>query len=138
MPDGGTPATGSGRLGQSDASLADEVRAVERARLHALVAGDIGTARLLHASDFHLVTPSGKTHSRESYLGAIASGDLIYLVFEPISEIDVRLYEPGAAVIRYRSRIEMEQYRADCWHTDTYERCDDRWQIVWSQATEIR
>jgi hypothetical protein len=25
-----------------------------------------------------------------------------------------------------------------CWHTDSYEQRDGRWQVVWSQATEIR
>ena len=116
---------------------ADTIRALERRRLRALVDGDIEAARPLHADDFQLVTPSGRTHTRESYLGAIASDELTYLVFEPISEIEVRVYG-SAAVIRYRSRIEMESFKADCWHTDTYELRDGRWQIVWSQATAIR
>jgi len=116
---------------------AEGIRAVERRRLRTLVEGDIETARPLHADDFQLITPSGRAHSRESYLGAIASGDLNYLVFEPISEIEVRLFGQ-AAVIRYQSRIEMANFRANVWHTDVYELRDGQWQIVWSQATETR
>jgi hypothetical protein len=131
-----TSADFSGDAARS-AAAADAIREAERMRLRALVAGDIETARSLHADDFQLVTPSGRIHTRESYLGAIASGDLRYLVFEPRSDIEVRVHGRSAA-IRYRSRIEMERLQADCWHTDTYELRDGRWQIVWSQATEIR
>jgi hypothetical protein len=54
----------------------------------------------------------------------------------------VRLYGQGA-VIRYRSRLEivvggrlipLRGYR----HPDVYEKRDGLWQVVWSQATEIR
>ena len=49
----------------------------------------------------------------------------------------------GDAVIRYQSRLEiivggnkapLKRY----WHTDTYEKQSGRWQVVWSQATEIQ
>jgi hypothetical protein len=53
----------------------------------------------------------------------------------------VRMYG-AAAVIRYRSRLDIagddqESVPRLHWHTDIYERRDDRWQIVWSQATEV-
>jgi hypothetical protein len=119
------------------AADADAIRTVERARLRALVDVDIEAARRLHADDFQLITPSGFAHSRESYLGAIASGTLNYRVFEPVSEIDVRLFGK-AAIIRYQSRIDLGTWQANVWHTDSYELRAGRWQIVWSQATEIR
>jgi Domain of unknown function (DUF4440) len=124
---------------QSEAA-ADSVREAEHARLRALVAADLETSGPLHADDFLLVTPGGVTYDKAQYLGAIADGSVSYEVFEPVSEIDVRLYE-GAAAIRYRSRIvvaaEEERYSDSCWHTDLYEERDGRWQIVWSQATRI-
>jgi hypothetical protein len=118
----------------------DNIRQIERSRLQALVAGDIATAQPLHAEDFQLITPIGAVLSREQYLGAIAAGQIKYRVWEP-GEIAVRLCGP-AAVIRYRARLEVifnghpvppEQY----WHTDAYERRDDHWVVVWSQATAI-
>jgi hypothetical protein len=40
---------------------ADELRAVERARLRSLVEADVETARRAHADDFQLVDTSGAT-----------------------------------------------------------------------------
>lgn len=118
----------------------DELRAVERARLDALVAKDIETARRLHADDFQLVTPSGGTVSKEEYLSSVASGEVDYFVWEPVSRIQVRLHGQ-AADIRYRSKLGI-QYRGQesvgfYWHTDTYEKNNGQWQVVWSQATRI-
>ena len=79
--------------------------------------------------------------SREDYLGGVASGALHYVVFEPASELRVRLHE-SVAILRYEARIEMEMPdgvdRDRFWHTDVYERRYGRWQAVWSQATRIR
>lgn len=119
---------------------AERIRETEHARLRALVAADVQAASPLHADDFLLVTPGGGTYDKTQYLGVIADGSVSYDVFEPVGEIEVRLYDRVAA-IRYRSRIEIaveeERYSDRCWHTDLYEERDGRWQIVWSQATRI-
>jgi hypothetical protein len=122
-------------------SEADSVRATERERLRALVAADTARARPLHADDFQLITPGGDVYSKDRYLGEIASGQIDYVFWEPDS-IAVRLYR-DAAVIRYRSRLEIIVYgqpipRQRYWHTDLYERKDGSWQVVWSQATRIQ
>src|SRR3954453_1941062 len=82
-------------------SEADNVRATEQRRLRALLAGDVGAARPLHAEEFQLVTPLGVVLSREEYLGAIADRHLHYAVWEVDSPIDVRIYG-DMALIRYR------------------------------------
>lgn len=117
------------------------VEAVERERLRLLVAGDVAAARELHADDFQLITPPGQAISREEYLGLIGSGQLSYSSWEP-AEVTVRVYG-DAAVLRYRAALEgsfggevLPSMRL--WHTDLYERREGRWQVVWSQATEIR
>jgi hypothetical protein len=119
---------------------ADLVRATERERLRALVQADLEVARRLHADDFQLITPRGESLSKEQYLGGVESGELDYVVWEPESSIDVRVHG-DAAVIRYRSKLEivvrgqrvpLQRY----WHTDSYEKRDGRWQVVWSQATQ--
>lgn len=120
---------------------ADLIRATERERLRALVEADVVRARALHADDFQLVNPLGGSLSKGQYLGGIGSGELDYLFWEPDS-IAVRLYG-GAAVIRYPSHLEIVVQgrhipRRRYWHTDLYERRDGRWQVVWSQATEIQ
>ena len=117
----------------SSADLPD----LERKRLRALLAADIKTAAPMHAEDYQLVTPSGSEMTKDAYLGAIASGQLRYRVFEPVSDIAV-LGDGPVAVVRYQARISFDD-RAGlrCWHTDCYRLRDELWQVVWSQATQI-
>ena len=119
----------------------DFFQELERRRLRALVDADLDLARSLHAADYQLITPGGATLSRQEYLDGIATGDLDYLVFEPASEIAVRMYD-GAAAVRYQARIEIlvagQLDSSLFWHTDIHELRDGRWQAVWSQATRIR
>lgn len=122
------------------AADAELIRETERRRVDALVHGDDRLARALHADDYQLVSPSGAAFSKEQYLGGIAAGQLVYRVFEPASDIAVRLTE-GAAAVRYQARIEIQFPGGSdsglFWHTDLYEFRDGRWQAVWSQATRI-
>ena len=124
-------------------AIAEEetVRDTERLRLRLLVAGDVAAARNLHADDFQLINPAGKTFSREEYLGSLSSGYLDYLQWEP-GPIDVRLVG-DLAVIRYRSQLQVSLDKKPRellphWHTDLYQKRGGRWQVVWSQATEVR
>jgi len=85
-------------------------------------------------------TPRGVALTKQEYLGGIASGQLRYRVFEPVSEIAVR----GSAqivLLRYTAQISVEDRGQEdsvtCWHTDCYELRDGRWQAVRSQATAI-
>ena len=126
----------------ADRDLADHIRTLERQRLRALVRAEVDVAEPLHAEDFQLITPFGATLTKAEYLGGIASGEINYLVFEPDGEIAVQVYGE-AVVIRYRSRLEIivagrHLPPGRCWHTDLYDRCAGRWQVVWSHATEIR
>ena len=123
-----------------DGTSADLIRETEHQRLRALVAAEIELANSLHSDDYQLITPNGQTISKQDYIGGIASGDLAYDVFEPASDIAVRLYG-NAAAVRYQARIEIrfsgQRDFGLFWHTDIYEKTDGRWQAVWSQATRI-
>jgi hypothetical protein len=86
-------------------------------------------------------TPRGATYSRESYLGAVEEGRIVYLKWEA-ADILVRRFA-GVALLRYRAELEMpdasgEHSSFGCWHTDSYELHNGFWQVVWSQATRIR
>lgn len=127
--------------GKTTAKLEAEVRTVEHERLRALVDADLEVSRRLHADDFQLINPLGQSLSKDQYLGAIASGQVDYLVWEP-EEIAVRVHG-DAAVIRYRARLQnvvrgQENPLAHFWHMDAYEKRNGRWQVVWSQATQIQ
>jgi hypothetical protein len=125
-------------LERKPVSPADELLPdTERRRLRALVSADTAAAAPLHAEDYWLITPTGWGLTKDEYLGAIASGELRYLVFEPVSEIAV-LDGTDLAVLRYRARISFaDEPDIICWHTDCYRLRGQTWQVVWSQATEI-
>lgn len=114
---------------------------IERERLRSLVERDMAVAERLHASDYQLVTPSGTTRTRSSYLSDVESKRLEYLVFEPESAISVRS-SGNLVILRYIARIVLSVGIADelefrAWHTDVYEHQDGHWRAVWSQATTI-
>ncbi|MDP3767140.1 MAG: nuclear transport factor 2 family protein [Dehalococcoidia bacterium] len=116
------------------------IRTTEHRRLAALVAGDLTTARQMHAADFQLISPFGDALSREDYLGGLAAGGFDYVLWEP-GPIAVRRHG-DSAIVRYQARAVVTvrgkpgpEHRY--WHTDYYERRDGRWQVVWSQATQI-
>lgn len=118
----------------------DVIRSTERRRVDALVQANVAAARPFHADDFQLIIPLGIALTCDQYLGAIASGRLKYHSWEP-HDIAVRLYGSNA-VIRYRATLQVSFEGqslppAGYWHTDTYERPEDRWVVVWSQATMI-
>ncbi len=75
--------------------------------------------------------------TKADYLGAIASGQLRYRAFGPVSEMAV-LGDERVAVLRYRARISFDDGPGIiCWHTDCYRLRDGARQVVWSQATAI-
>jgi len=118
-------------------SAASVVTDLERQRLRALTEADLATAGPLHADGYWLITPNGSEMTKDDYLGAIASGQLRYTVFEPVSEMTV-LGDGPVAVVRYRARISFDDGPGiSCWHTDCYQLRDGAWQATWSQATAI-
>jgi hypothetical protein len=121
----------------SSGSAASHLPDIERRRLRALAAADVATVGPLHAVDYQLITPNGSTMTRDEYLGDVESGRLPYRVFEPISDIAV-LGDAPIAILRYQARISFDDGPGfTCWHTDCYRLQDERWQVVWSQATRI-
>ena len=122
-------------------SQVDRLRATELDRLRALVDADMAAIEPLTADDFRLVPPPGMPLSRAEYVGAVAAGAIDYLAFEPISEMDVRLYGQAAAM-QYLARIDvvvagLGHFAQDVWVTLLYEKRQGRWQAVWEQATWV-
>lgn len=133
------PALSSGPPG--DSPEAERLRDVERTRLQALVDADMDVVERLLAEDFVLVPPPGFPLARDEYLAAVAAGDLDYLAFEPVSDIDVRLFG-NAAVVTYESLIDVDaaglgRFTHNAWHTYLYEKRYGQWQVVWEQATAV-
>ena len=106
--------------------------------MRSIVEANLAVAEPLHAGNYQLITPRGRALTKDQYLGSIASGELHYRVFEPVSEIAV-WGDDQIALLRYQAEIafhgQVRETPFICWHTDCYEIRDDRWQAVWSQAT---
>jgi Domain of unknown function (DUF4440) len=122
-------------------SMAGFFRELETLRIRALVARDMDQLWRLHAEEYQLITPSGRSFLRERYLREIESGSLRYRRWEP-GPIGVRVSE-RMAIVRYQALLELGSGNDPgtpfrCWHTDSYELKGDIWQAVWSQATPIR
>ena len=120
-------------------AFAEQMRQIERQRLAALVTGDHAVADRLTADDYHLVSPYGTI---EDKAGELRSADShFYLSLTP-GPIAVRRAGPDAAILRYQVdavvRLRAGPHEAHYWHIDYYERRGGRWQVVWSQSTEIR
>ena len=114
----------------------DYFRDLERTRTQSLVTQNMALATKLHAPEYQLVTPGGRTFSRDGYLGEIAAGTLRYVKWE-IGAMQVRT-SPAMAIIRYQARLEFPSGNVvTCWHTDSYELQDGVWLAVWSQATAL-
>lgn len=125
---------------QNDAH--EELRSIERERLRSLVDADMKIADQLHADDFQLITPLGGALTKAQYLSAVGSGNIDYLEWKP-EVIEVKVYG-SSAVIRYRAQLRIivkglpNAPTGRFWHTDLYEKRNGRWQVVWSQATQIQ
>ena len=118
------------------------IRQLEHTRLKALIEADITTAAPIHAEDFQLINPFGGTASKREYLEAVRSRTIDYVLWEPVEPIEVHAGKDWAA-LRYRAKIEVVVNSTPLppthlWHTDLYLLRQGRWEIVWSQATEIK
>ena len=125
-------------MSTDEAEARAELAEVERARLRALVEGDLAAAAELHADEYELIPPGGRPLSKQAYLDELASGRVRYLAWEP-EKIDVRV-RGDAACLRYRCTITIvvdggEAESVVVWHTDYYEREGGRWRAVRSHAT---
>ena len=109
--------------------------ALEARRTRAIVERDLEAIEALDAPEYQLITPSGRTYSRPSYLELIR--DAPFYADWKHGPMEVRA-SSDMAVVRYQARITLTSGRVvECWHTDTYERRDTGWLAVWSQATQI-
>jgi hypothetical protein len=134
-------AVAASRASGGGTGQADRVRAIEQARLQALVRADTRTAGRFIAGDFQLINPAGATSGRDDYLADIAAGDIDYLAFEPTSPIDVRLHGDAAA-LRFQVHFDIVvggqlHLVHEGWVTELYERRHGDWKIVWEQATAV-
>ena len=128
----------SAQTSSATPAFAEQMRQMERQRLDALVRGDRAFADRITAEDYHLVSPFGTVDDKAAELRGLERHFYVSLTPGPIA---VRRAGPNAAILRYVIdavvRLRAGPHRARYWHIDYYERRQGRWQVVWSQSTEI-
>ena len=114
---------------------AEFFRALEARRTRAIVERDLEAIEALHAPEYQLISPSGRSYTRTGYLELIMAAPFYSAWEHGPMEVSVSV---NMAVVRYQARITLASGRVvECWHTDTYELGDTGWLAVWSQATEL-
>ena len=120
--------------------MKDIIVEIEISRIQAILKQDMEVLWRIHSEDYQLISPFGRIYNRDSYLAAIDSGSLKYRKWVP-KDFHIRSSK-NMSILRYQVTLQVEFAKApekplDCWHTDSYEKTDDSWKIVWSQATLI-
>ena len=107
---------------------------VERRRLRA--GRRRSRCRRRYSDGFQLITPGGIPLTKDEYLGAIASGSVNYLLWEP-EAIDACIWTQAAPLsLHYPHRVRRSGGRArSVLAHRLLRRRDGRWRVVWSQAT---
>lgn len=126
-----------------DDPCATEIEAIRTKlseRLVTLVDASFDAAYPFFAMGYEGIDPFGGTHAKGEYLGLVSSGDIDFLNWDVVSDIEIRLYG-NAAVARYQSQFNIvvsgEETPFHLWHTDLYEKIDGMWKLVWGQDTRI-
>ena len=121
-------------------SVEAEVRAAETARTTALVHSNVAALEKLMADDVTYVHASGKSDTKASYLDAIRSGQLRYLLWEP-HQMNVRVLGETAILNGMYSvraidlRVQKDPLNLDVFFLTVYARRDGRWQQIAWQTT---
>lgn len=127
-----------GQTSTATPAFAEQMRQLERQRLDAMVRGDRAFADRITAEDYHLVSPFGTVDDKAAELRGLERHFYVSLTPGPIA---VRRAGPDAAILRYIIdavvNLRAGPHEARYWHIDYYERRRGRWQVVWSQSTEI-
>lgn len=117
-----------------------EVRAVEVVRTTALVRGDVAALEKVMADDVTYVHASGKSDTKTSYLAALRSGQLRYLLWQP-HQVNVRMMGETAIlngmyyVRAIDLRVQKDPIEINVYFLSVYAHRDGRWQQIAWQTT---
>lgn len=126
--------------GKPRSTSSADILAVERSRTTALEHSDFDTLDKLLADDLTYVHASGKVDTKASYLGALHTGDLRYLSWEP-KDLQVRVLGDSAIVTGgYHVRAVDQRMQAQPLDVrvivlSVYAKRGGRWQQVAWQST---
>lgn len=126
-------------LGQPDASVQDQILALEQARNDAIIHGDASTLDRLTSDDYTFINLRGAIQSKSDIVRGFASGAYHYSSRQ-ISELRVRVYGDTAVVTGRSTQQGSEDGRdnsGDYRFTRVYAKQRDHWVTVAYQATLV-
>lgn len=117
----------------------DAIRALERQRLEAMVAGDARTLERILADDLEYGHSTGAVESKATLIARLADGSLDYVALQART-LDVRLHD-GAALASGTLDVEAiagpRRLKGALRFLAVYVRRDARWQLVAYQSTAL-
>ena len=125
----------------TDVELKQEILALERQRVEAMVDRDLAFLERILADDLSYTHSGGRTDTKASFVKLIADPTHGYLGVD-YSDEDVRPCGSQGAIVRGRAQIRLireggEKISYPVLFVDVYAQRDGRWQMVAWQATRI-
>lgn len=117
----------------------DELRAVERARVDAMVAADVATLERLFADELQYGHSNGNVQAKPALLATLRDGSLDYLSMR-VRSLDVRPYAGGAVatgVADVEATAGPRRLNGALRWLAVYVQRDERWQLVAYQSTSL-
>lgn len=112
---------------------------LDKKRMHALAQKDIATLNALLADDLVYTHSSARLDTKQSLIGALASGTTVYTAVEPsdvkAQDLGNAVVLTGAARISVISRGNPSSFRVR--FTDVYVNKGGQWQMVAWQSTRL-
>jgi hypothetical protein len=120
-----------------------QVLAAEQARVAALDRGDVAALDRIIADDLTYVHASGRVDTKSSLLGAIRSGELHYISWEP-KRMQARVLGDTAVIdgeytVHVKdSRVQKDPFSVNVFFLGVYALRNGRWQqIAWESTRDV-
>jgi hypothetical protein len=126
--------------GIEDPRMVEELRAVERARLEAMVAADAPALERMLGDELQYGHSTGVLHTKPELIALLASGKLDYLALRPRT-LDVRAHAGTAllsGIVEVEANAGPRHLAAALRFLAAYARRDGRWQLVAYQSAAIQ
>ena len=126
-------------VARSAASVPEEIKAIERERNLAVLAGDTGALDRMTADDYTFITQRGELRTKADILAGFKSGSFRYGARE-VSDLVVRVYDNTAVVTGravQRGSENTKDYSGENRFTRVYVKQDGRWVTVALQVTLV-
>jgi uncharacterized protein (TIGR02246 family) len=126
-------------LRADEAADKEQVRALEKASIAALLKGDPQPLADIYAEDWIVVDGSGQTHKRDEIFKALSGGDLKFFAYD-LRDMDIRVIGDTAVVVGHghpRGKIHGEMFEENEVFTDTFARIGGKWRCILSHSVDL-